>query len=212
LLDDDLARRIGESLAANGWIERVRRVEKFADGRIELECAFRRPVAVVHQFPNYYLIDAAGVRLPGTYSGTGTLPLIQGVKAAAPPPGRIWQADDLTAGLQLAALLAGQPYAEQVTGVSVHNFAGREDPHQPHLRVFTAPDHLGTVGGVVLWGSAVGREIEEATPAEKLEILAANWKRTGRIDAGLSWIDVSIGRGQYRTSALAVSSLSAPGG
>lgn len=204
LLDDTLVRRVGEALAANAWISTVRRVEKFADGRLELECAFRRPVAVVYRFPHYYLLDADGVRLPGRYEGTGTLPLIQGVRAGAPPAGRVWPGEDVHAGLTLAALLGRQAYADQITGISVSNYGGREDAAESHIRVHTAPEGSRTPGGVILWGSALGQEVEEATAGEKLDILAANWRRTGRIDAGLSWIDISVGPSQFRTAEVAV--------
>lgn len=203
LIDPSFAKRVAETVATNGWVQRVRRVEKFADGRVELVCEFREPIAAVYQFPNYYLIDREGVRLPGLYDGAGELPLIQGARSPAPAEGEKWIGEDLHAGIRLAALLGDQIYAYQVAGISVENYNGRLKRDDTHIRIQTVADREGTIGGVVLWGSAIGREAEEPTADEKLEILAANWQQTRRIDAGLDWIDVSVGRARFRAAEYA---------
>lgn len=200
LIDSAFTRQVADIVARNGWVAKIRRVEKFADGRVELACDFREPVAVVYQFPNYYLIDRDAVRLPGLYDGAGELPLIQGVQTPAPADGEKWVGDDLNAGVELAVLLGEQIYAYQVAGISVENYNGRVKPQESHIRIQTAADRRGTMGGMILWGSAIDHEAEEPTAREKLDILAANWQRTRRIDAGLDWIDVSIGRSQFRAA------------
>lgn len=203
LIDPAFTRQVADAARESGWVRKVRRVEKYADGRLELECDFREPIAVVYQFPNYYLVDRESVRLPGLYDGAGELPLIQGVISPAPAGGEPWIGEDLHAGIELAVLLGEQLYAYQIAGISVENFNGRIKRDDSHIRIQTIADTRGTIGGVILWGSAVGREAEEPNADEKLEILAANWQRTRRIDAGLDWIDVSIGRSQFRAAEYA---------
>lgn len=204
LLNPTLTRAVADRLSASGWVDKVRRVEIFANGRLEIDCQFREPIAVVQQSMDFYLVDRKGVRLPGLYDGPGELPLIQGVRSPAPQPGEEWTGEDFKAGISLAGRLVDQIFAFQVAGVSVDNFGGRQNPAKGHIKIHTLPERYGVPGGVIIWGSAIGQEAEEPSADDKMALLAANWQQTGRIDAGLAWIDISISRSQYRTDELAV--------
>jgi len=61
---------------------------------------------------------------------------ILGVQADPPPIGQRWKGDDLAAGLRLIQLLAGRPYANQISAVDVRNHGGRISRSEPFLRMY----------------------------------------------------------------------------
>lgn len=197
-LDDRTVERVASHTAQSGWVARVVRAEKLDGGVVRVECEFREPIAVVQRGSRFYLVDAEGLRLPGTYSDPGGYLIVQGVGQSAPPPGRSWNSDDLQAGLRLAELVLNEPFADQIGSIQVHNYAGRRDPAGAHLALLTRPADGRSGWGRVLWGSGPGEEIEEPTADEKIRLLRANYMQCGRIDAGAPWIDVSIRPGEYR--------------
>jgi len=196
LLDEDLVGRIAERLARSGWVRCVRRVEKHADGRITIDCAYRRPVAVVQQLPYYYLVDAEGVRLPGTYAAAGEWLIIQGVRAPAPPVGQAWGGPEVCAAARLAAMLIDRPFAEQLSGLRVSGHGGRLDADRVRIELVTRPVGSSRPPSIIIWGSPPGEEVAEPTAADKIAVLQSNYER-GRIDAGYPWIDLTVGKNQF---------------
>jgi cell division septal protein FtsQ len=192
--EPDLCRRIAIRLAESGWVARVDRVRRQADGRVEVSCRYRTPFALVQCGRDFLLVDAEGVRLPGRYPFSASLPLVQGVAGPPPDAGRAWEAKDLQAGVGVLRRLRAEPFADQVTAVLVHNYGGREDRHTAHLELAT-----DRAGGRIIWGSAAGEEIEENTAAQKLAILRRNYELHGRADAGLAVIDVSTFPDRFTT-------------
>jgi hypothetical protein len=197
-LDEDATRVVAEHVGSSGWVARVVRAERCAGGVIEVQCDYRRPLAVVQHQGRFVLIDDLGVRLPGMYSDPGEFLILQGVAESPPRVGELWDATDLQAGLRLARLILREPFVGQVGAISVHNYRGREVASEAHLALLTRPDGSGGGWGRVLWGSGPGEEIEEPTATEKIRVLRANYQQCGRIDAGAAWIDVSISPGEYR--------------
>lgn len=184
--EETLCRRIGAQVRTSGWIESLRHVRRKPDGRIEISARYRLPVASVPLGAGVALIDAVGTRLPGTFAHQPSWPVVVGVKASAPPPGDVWVGEDLQAALDLLAVLGPEEFAPQVAGVDVRNFGGRLDGLLPHIDLLT-----DRAGGRIRWGSAIGREVEENAPAQKIALLRTNFHQTGRIDGGYSVIDVS---------------------
>jgi hypothetical protein len=178
---------IATALAAVPWVKEVTSVHRFPDRHIEVRCQFRTPTALVQKVDKFYLVDPDGVRLPGEYVNDPAYFIVQGVGANTPEPGKAWPGDDLRAGLAVVKLLHAEPYRGQITGVLVHNFAGREDPRRPHVVLATDRG-----GGRIVWGSAPGKEIEENTIAAKLSLLRTNFERYGRVDANRAVIDISV--------------------
>ena len=184
--DVHLCRALAEQLASSGWVARVNFVRRGGDGCLRVSCRYRVPFALVQQRGQFMLVDVEGVRLPGTYRYDPSWPLVQGLAAAAPEPGYRWDGEDLQAGVGLIRFLQPEPFAAQITGVLVDNFDGRHDRRQVHLELAT-----DQAGGRIRWGSPLGREMEENLPAQKLNLLRENHRRTGRADAGHPVIDVS---------------------
>ncbi len=189
-----LCRQIAERLSECAWIRSIEKVQRRSTGMIDISCSYRRPVMQVQNGRGFALIDRDGVRLPGDHGYLATLPLVQGVRSPAPDPGQLWKAPDLSAGMQVLALIADQRFADQVVAVLVHNYEGRSDSRACHLELAT-----DRMGGRIFWGSAPGQEIEENTPEQKLAILVHNFETTGRIDAGHAVIDISTFSDRYTT-------------
>jgi len=184
--DDELCQKTATRLAAVGWVERVNYVRRTTDAIIQVSAAYRVPVAMVTQNGEHFLIDVRGVRLPGTYRHDPSWRLIEGVAAPAPAPGEVWPGLDVQAGLAVLSRIVAEPFAHQITSVLVENFGGRKDRYASHIVLATDRD-----GGRIAWGSAVGHEVEENTVEQKLALLRANYRDTGRVDADHAVIDVS---------------------
>ncbi len=194
--EQDLCRSISRIVQANPWVRKVESVQKYADGQVVVHCEYRRPGALVQYNGLLYLVSQDMVRLPGTYAQDGGLMLIQGVAAAPPPAGEKWDASDLAAGMAVASRLAVESFAGQITGVLVHNYGGRVDREEAHIRLAT-----DRTGGTIIWGSAPGEELEENTIAQKIAILRENFRRSGRVDADRRTIDISTHPHQFTTPA-----------
>ena len=179
--------KIGRALETDPWIRRVNRVRRTHDLRIAVSCTYRLPAALVQIDSSFYLVDDERVRLPGVYGYQESLPLIQGVASEPPPPGEAWGGADLAAGMALGRLITPEPFADQITGIQVHNYGGRRSPRDAHVVLTT-----DRAGCLIRWGSAPGEEIEENDATEKIAILRHNFERFGRADAGFRTIDVSV--------------------
>ncbi|GMU36820.1 MAG: hypothetical protein KJ057_04585 [Phycisphaerae bacterium] len=183
--DPQLCSEAAQVVGQSPWVNEVRRVRRVSDGTIRIELACLEPFAMVDAGNGYALVDRDGVRLPGLYAFHQTWKLIQGVAAAPPGAGRRWDGADLHAALSLLARLKCEAFADQITGVLVHNFSGRNNPLMAHIELAT-----DRAGGRIRWGSAPGSELIENSVEEKLALLRANHRLTGRADAGYPVIDV----------------------
>lgn len=179
--------KIGRALETDPWVRRVNSVRRGNDLRIAVSCTYRLPAALVQLDGAFYLVDEERVRLPGVYRYQESLPLIQGVEGEPPSPGGVWGGADLASGMALARLIAPEAFAEQITGIQVHNYGGRRSPRDAHLVLTT-----DRAGRLIKWGSAPGEEIEENAARQKIAILRHNFERSGRVDAGFRTIDVSV--------------------
>lgn len=178
---------VAAAVEATGWVKSVVRVQRHSDHRVEVHCEYRAPFALVHSSTGLLLVDDDGVRLPGVYAVDPAFKMIQGVDSLPPDPGQKWAAADLQAGVELIKLLGGESFSDQIVAVRVHNYAGRRDSRKPHIELAT-----DRTGGRIIWGSGLGDEIEENTPAQKLELLRTNYRRFGHVDADRRVIDVSV--------------------
>lgn len=184
--DDSLCREMAERLGQVAWLAEVNFVRRRPNARFEVSAKYRVPEAMVQYGDDFVLVDQEGVRLPGSYRYTPTWKLVQGVSSPPPPPGMSWRGEDLRAALKIIRVLQPEPFANQITAVLVDNVGGRLDAGRTHVELAT-----DRAGGRIRWGSAPGMELEENSVSEKLAILRATYRETGRADANYTVIDVS---------------------
>jgi len=180
-MDEQLTRRVADQIADSGWVKSVIRVAKRMDGTIEIAADYRRPIAMLMTGQGYIPIDRDGYRLPEIYdhvdANSGWI-RIRGVAASLPKINAAYEpknAPDAAAAVRLAALIFDQGWeiSSRISAIDVTNFRGRVDDRDCHIKLWT-PD-----GTLIKWGSAIGEEIEENTPAEKLAQIAVMLKRGG---------------------------------
>ncbi len=178
-------------LEREAWVRAVNSVQRHDRGVIDVHATWRHPAALIGARDGFHLIDPDGVRLPGVYGYDQLealgLTAITGVAAAPPAQGATWPGNDVQAGLALAKLLAGRPFADQVRAVDVSNYAGRADDAYPHISLITRD-------GMVRWGRAPGEAgIYEPDAPRKLAMIQRVAERYGgRIDANGQTVDVYL--------------------
>jgi hypothetical protein len=185
-VEEGLCREVAGALEKVPWVENLSWVRRLPAGRFEVNASYRQPLALVQDGSDFVLVDREGVRLPGMYMYHPAWKLVQGVSSPAPAPGTQWRVPDLSAGLAVLKALESEPFAGQISAVLVENFDGRKNPRG--VRIELATDRAA---GRIAWGSPPGGEVEENTAAQKLRILRENFRRTGRVDAGYTVIDIS---------------------
>lgn len=191
LLDTSWARNtfcheIAERLERGGWIDKLQYVRRSGNGQIQISAQYRIPVAMIQHKDRLFLIDTVGVRLPGQYRYDSSWRLIQGVSEPAPAPGELWEGADVQAGLTVWAFIDQELFSKHIKSVLVNNFGGRVNRRATHIKLVTDRQN-----GRIRWGSAPGFEIEENTISQKLAILRANYRDTGRADANHKIIDIT---------------------
>lgn len=188
------------ALSNNPWVRKVNSVRRaYHDGpgdTIEVDCEYRAPVALIHWQDGYVYVDAQGVRLPEILSAQQVRALvspdkpmfrvIEGVSLAPAAPGKVWPGADLKAGIELVALLADKPCANQVVKIDVSNYAGRERPNESQINLVTR------YGTQVRWGQPPSSKdfFAEQRVDRKLDAMTQAIAQTGRLDMNLPWIDL----------------------
>lgn len=208
-LDHDLVAEVGQILEHNAWVREVKQVRrmygKSAGDTVEVDCEFRAPIAVVASRNEFILVDGEGVRLPEKYGasilprilvgpdGKMNLRILEGV-AAMPPyvDGQKWVGEDLAAGLDMAKLLYGRPFTEEIERINVANFKGRKSPRDAQIVLITK------YRSEVRWGEPIKLPFyAELPPVQKLERLGLICQKYGRVDGGHSWVDIRLDKATY---------------
>ena len=179
-------RRTAQALRHSAWVRSLSQVRRLHGGRIAVRAAYRRPMAIIEARDGYHLVDHAGVRLEALHEASAArehrLPMIVGVGAAPPRSGERWPGGDVQAGLDLAELVRGKRWADQVRAVDV----GLRDD-RGRLRLV-----LHTDDGQVRWGAPPG----EGEPVEPAAEVKLQWldtvasKYDGQIDAGGQIVEI----------------------
>jgi hypothetical protein len=209
VFDQQLLKDTAEALEKSPWIKQVRQVRRayihWPGDTLQVDCVYRVPTALVKWQDGYWLVDGDGCKLPAEYTpaqvqramldpnGKLTLRVIQGVTRPPSRAGKPWPGDDLAAGLELAKLLAGKPFANEVPVVDVSNVNGRRDRQAAQIVLVTK------YGTQIRWGrppSAKDYFVEVPT-SQKLQCLADIYQQMHRVDGGQSWIDVRFDQVTY---------------
>ena len=193
-LDETLCRDVSQTLTQSPWVKRVHFVRRTSDAMLEISADYREPLALVQVDGSFCLIGDDGVRLPGDYEYHPSYVIVQGAAAPPPAPGQFWPGEDMAVAVDMITRLKREPFYEQITGVIVSNYDGRQSRQRPHIELAAAPS-----GSRILWGSPPGMEIEEPTFEQKVAVLAENDRRWGRIDAKRHEIDVSTYSDSFST-------------
>ena len=179
LPDATLVKQIAQDLAGSGWVKHVHAVRKRMDGAVLVDCEYRRPIAMLQTEYCYVPVDREGVRLPEVYervdNSSGWLRIV-GVKTEIPQVNGRFVGEDANAAIEIASGIFDQGWeiSSRLCAVDVNNFRGRVDRRKDYILVWR-PDHPHPI----IWGSAIGEEIEEPTAAEKLATIAVMLKQGG---------------------------------
>jgi hypothetical protein len=209
--DHQLLVDTAQELAANPWVREVRQIRRVygnAPGdTLEVDCDYRVPTALVKWQDYFWLVDGEGFKLPEQYTRSQaskvmlgpdhklSLRIIEGVAHAPVEYGNHWPGDDLAAGLELAKVLAGRPYAEEIPVIDVSNFGGRRDAREAQIVLQTR------YGTQVRWGLPPGSKdyFVEVPVEQKLNCMKQVFDQIGRVDGGQPWIDIRFDRVTYPT-------------
>jgi hypothetical protein len=153
LLQRDICRRVAVAYQANPWVERVVAVRRRFPDKFEVDLVIRRPVAYVDRSGTYYLVDAAGYRLPvNPVNRPGAeYPVIEGILASPPAPGEAWNdpclADSLRLVETLAGVLDGRGAGLRLAGLEANRPLRGAYDQRPQMIAWTAS------GMKIDWGS-----------------------------------------------------------
>lgn len=175
LLDSDATARVAKDLAANPWVKEVKSVVREFPDRIRAKVELREPAAYVLRNSRYFLVDAAGVRLPGDYESpadTGLdLLLIVYVRSMPTEPGQVWNDPAVIEGAKVAAFL--RKYDDvvkkaKITAIDTSNIGGRRTPRESEITLITVDQTK------IFWGRGVETPIaRELAPESKIANLKA---------------------------------------
>jgi len=199
-LDDKVARAVAENLASIAWLDNVD-VRHAHDG-IHIAARWRKPLALIKTGPGprgqtSFYIDADRVVLD--FVETLNLPIIvlKGIPmslSGMPRPGQVFEQDDLTAALELLAILdkmdkaicPGKPLRNDIDSIDVSNFNGRKNASDPHI-VLYAKDNTQ-----IIWGAEIGTWARhlEAKDEDKLAKLYTYYKERGTLLSGAKYINL----------------------
>ncbi len=175
--------RVGDELERSGWFEGRPIVRRAADGAIEVEGVWRRPAAYVRTREGDRLVSTQGKLMPLLWRPAGSRPallLVTNTLHEAPrrSDGRpdyasLWAGNDIEAGLALASMLSGEPYAEAIAEIDLAPFnTGRRLELVVRLSRDAAGD--GRSRSRVYWGGPTGVfNPEEPSDEDKLARLRA---------------------------------------
>jgi hypothetical protein len=169
---------IHHALDRSRWFEVVRTVHRAADGDIEVDATFLRPVAVVVDDFGEVVIGQGGRPLPAGIhmeSGRHIVRITSPTENRPTRAQRQWLGDDMAAAIELHALLQLQPWVEQVKAIDLANYdrTGR----------LVLISHRGKR---IVWGSRPGQETGlEATAPNKIARLANHYHTHRTIDLGV---------------------------
>ena len=194
-LDEDAAESVQRNIEALvAWLDEVK-VQTTHDS-IRIEGRWRRPLALVKLGLHKFYVDADLVVLD--FVPMPNLPIVKvkglSVIAKVPPPGEVWQSDDLAAAVTILAKLdqmdksvtPDRPLLYEIDRIDISNFNGRENSRFPHIVLYTKDNTE------IIWGAEFGmwQRYLEAKDEEKLAKLYAYYKEYGSLLNGVKYINL----------------------
>jgi hypothetical protein len=199
LLQPQLCRTLALAWEKSPWIQQVRSVQITRDRKIQIDVAYRVPVAFVQVPGGLYPVDESGILLPPsdfTSADTTRLPLVRGVQTVpAGAAGEPWGDPQVIAAASLAAVLMPEQnletYWRHYQFVAIHVVTTPAEADHPELLQL----ELETArGSRVVWGQPPGSGPLEPSPAVKLARLQDYVNRFGGLDGpqGPQRIDIRL--------------------
>ena len=182
-IDEKLAEKVAVRLAKNIWVTRMEptAIVNNYDGSVTIRCEFRQPLAMVSSPKVLVRVGRDGLVLPGRFLRTavrvGQYRQILGVDSEPPVAGKVWNAPDLLAGVELLKLIEGHPFSKEITAIDVSNYRGRSNVAKPHIVMITDKQSF------IYWGRAIGTEGPiEVDYKTKLQYLEGLFQRYGSLN------------------------------
>jgi hypothetical protein len=193
-LDEEAALVAAENLARFSWLEKVQ--VRTTHDRLLVTGEWRRPLGLVKHGLESFYVDAELIVLD--YVDVPKLPVVRinglSVITKMPPPGQVWQADDLSAAVDILVKLSqmdakvtpDKPLLYEIESIDMSNFNGREDSRAPHI-VLYAKDRTE-----IIWGAEFGtwQRYLEAPDDEKLAKLYSYYQEYGSLLNGAKYINL----------------------
>jgi len=193
--NEETALLVQKNLAqTTAWLDEVT-VQSTHDS-IQITGRWRKPLALVKSSLNKFYVDSdlIGldlVPLPNLHIvWVERLPLI----TKTPPPGIVWQRDDLAAAVEILAhlermdklLTPEKPLLYEIASIDMSNFKGHENSRFPHIVLYTSDNTE------IIWGAEVGawQKYLESTDQQKLAKLYQYYKSHGSLLGGVKYINL----------------------
>ena len=158
ILDEKLTARWFANLAANPWVKHIRQIRKRYDGRIEIDCELRQPIAVISKGVHKRYVDTDGVILPAAPLVPGHCHLVEmrdrvDVRAL-PDVGEPLASKALISGLELLSMVRrmdaelddGPPLLPELAVLDVSNFEGQINQGSFAPDALHPKQHRGALG------------------------------------------------------------------
>jgi len=177
-LDHDLAYKVYRAFELHSWVAKVNRVNKGAQGQVDVDLRYRRPVAWVEiprsmspkKEDGILPIDAEAVLLPPADFQEEAIPMLRiTIEGLIPwnPVGTPWPDPRVAGAAQLAALVEGNWQQMQL-----HRIAILPSPSESRSAGPTIFELITRTGHRFIWGSAPGQEmVGEASTTQKIQLL-----------------------------------------
>jgi hypothetical protein len=194
-LDEDVASSVQQNIEGLvAWLDEIK-VQTTHD-RLLIEAKWRRPLALVRKGRQSFYVDSELVVLD--FVPMPNLPIVRvtglSMTTRIPPPGEVWQLDDLAAGVAILERLdrmdklvtPDRQLLYEIDRIDVSNFNGRRSSRKPHIVLYTRDDTE------IIWGAEIGtwQRYLEATDEEKLAKLYGYYKEHGSLLNGVKYINL----------------------
>ncbi len=193
-LDEEVAQTVAENLASVAWLNEVK--VQTTHERLLVKARWRKPMALVKLGLQSFYVDAELVVLD--FVPMPNLPIVRieglSVTTRVPPPGKVWQSDELAAAVTILAKLdqmdksvtPDKPLLYEIDRIDISNFNGRENSRFPHIVLYTKDNTE------IIWGAEFGtwQRHLEAPDEEKLAKLYAYYKEYGSLSGGVKYINL----------------------
>jgi len=191
-LDDEAVLLVQRNIELMPWLDEVK--VKAAHDILRVEARWRKPVALVKSGHIKFYVDAEQVVLD--YMEMPELPIVEikGLPPVSkmPPPGEVWQRDDLAAAVLILnrlndmdrTLTPDKPLLFEIDRIDVSNYNGRQNSRKAHIVLYSKDNTE------IIWGAEFGQWQRhlEPTDEEKIANLYSYYKDYGSLSGGARYI------------------------